>query len=123
MRRLNRIAVRFSRTVACLATVNVIFARKDNLRMAGLLILDGFVLVAILACLRARKFGGRRGKFRHTAGPRADSGLFCARLPVAKQMASTIARIETRRKLVVRFIFLVDGMGFIGRPPIFLKGD
>jgi hypothetical protein len=93
MRCLNRIAVRFSRTVARLAAVNVILARKNDFRVAGLLILYGFVLVTISAGL--------------------DSGRFCAKLPLAKQVAKAIARSDTRRQTGIQFTLPVNSNGII----------
>lgn len=68
MRGLHRIAMRLSWPVASLASMNVILARKHDLRVARLFILNGFVLVAIFACLWARKFRRGRGKLRRATG-------------------------------------------------------
>ena len=76
VRCLDCVAVRFSRTVAGFATVDIILARENDLGVTCLFILQGFVLVAVLAGFRTCKLaGGRTKHWRATGNRRALNGF------------------------------------------------
>jgi hypothetical protein len=68
MRGLYGIAMRFTRSVAGFAAVNVVHAGEDDLRVCGFLVLDGFLLMAFTAGGRTGEFTRRRVKVRRAAG-------------------------------------------------------
>src|ERR1700686_1901599 len=70
VRGLDRIRVGFRRTVAGLATDDVVLAGENQFRVTGLRILDSFALVAVPAALRTRKVTGGCAKLRRPAGDR-----------------------------------------------------
>jgi hypothetical protein len=80
VRRLDGVAMRFSRTVTRFTTVNIVLAWENNLGMTGLLVLDRFVLMAVLAGLGSGKLAGRGVKLRRAAGNGRAPELFRALL-------------------------------------------
>ena len=68
VRRLDGVAMRFSRTVTRFTTVNIVLAWKNDLGVTGLLVFDRFALMAVLAGLGSGKLAGKGVKLRRAAG-------------------------------------------------------
>lgn len=70
VRGLDAVGVVFRRTMASLATVNVVLAGQNIVPVAGHVVLHRFAFVAVAAAVRASKLAGGRAESLRPAGDR-----------------------------------------------------
>ncbi len=87
--RLHGIAVRLARTVAGLASADVIDAGEDQMPVAGFFVFERFRFMAVAASLGAGEGAGRLAKLRRAAGDRRAMKRFRALLCKGRRSCET----------------------------------